>query len=85
MYSAVAPEITELFQGMNGMFPRFLVENIDRLAQFFLRLVPVMMRDLFLQSLPGRFFRIFFQGVRRKVNDLQTPVCFQPLFHFVAS
>src|SRR5262245_2896904 len=84
MYPAVAPEITELFQEMDGMFPCLSVEAIDRLAQFFLRLVPVVMRDFFLQPLPGRLSRILFRRIRWEVNDLQTAVCFQPLSHFIA-
>lgn len=43
MYSAIAPEVTEFFQKTDGMFPCRLVETIDRFAQFFLRLVPVVM------------------------------------------
>src|SRR5262245_5946390 len=84
MYSAIAPKVTELFQKTDGMLPRRLVEPIDRFAQIFLRLVPVVMRDFFLQGFPGRLFGILFRRVRREVNHSQTAVRFQPFFHFFA-
>jgi hypothetical protein len=66
------------------MLPRRLVEPIDRFAQFFLRLMPVVMRDFFLQNLPGRLFGVLFRRVSREVDHSQSAVRFQPFFHFFA-
>ena len=84
MYSAIAPKVTEFFKKTDGMLSSRLVEPIDRFAQFFLRLVPVVMRDFFLQRFPGRLFGILFRRVSREVNHAQTAVRFQPFFHFFA-
>ena len=68
MYSAIAPKVTEFFKKTDGMLSSRLVEPIDRFTQFFLRLVPVVMRDFFLQRFPGRLFGILFRRVSREVN-----------------
>lgn len=83
MYSAIAPKVTEFFKKTDGVLPRRLVETIYRFAQIFLRLVPAMMRDLFLQGLPGCFFRVLFRRLGREVNYLQAPMPFQPFFYFI--
>src|SRR5205085_7371605 len=84
MNSAIRPKVTKLFEKVDGVFPCSLVETIDRFAQIFLRLVPAVMRDLFLQRLPGCFFGIPFRGVGREVNYPQAPMRFQPFFYFIA-
>ena len=84
MYSAIAPKVTEFFKKTDGMLPSRLVEPIDRFAQFFLRLMPVVMRDFFLQSFPSRLFGILFRRISREVNHAQTAVRFQPFFYFFA-
>src|SRR5918996_1433363 len=84
MYSAIAPKVAEFFEKTDGMLSRCLVEPIYRSAQFFLRLVPAVMRHFFLQRLPGRLFWILFRRVSRQVNDPQTAVRLQPFFHFLA-
>src|SRR5215510_15732970 len=84
MYSAIAPNVTEFFEKTDGMLSRYLVEPIYRPAQSFLRFVPVVMRDFFLQRFPGRLFGILFRRVSWQVNDAQTAVRFQPFFHFFA-
>src|SRR5262249_23216598 len=84
MDSAIAPKVTEFFEKADGMLPRRLVEPIDRFAQFFLRLMPVVMRDFFLQNLPGRLFGVLFRRVSREVDHSQSAVRFQPFFHFFA-
>src|SRR5215831_9892950 len=84
MYSAIAPKVTEFFKKTDGMLPSRLVEPIDRFAQFFLRLMPVVMRDFFLQRFPSRLFGILFRRISREVNHAQTAMRFQPFFYFFA-
>src|SRR5215510_11452756 len=61
MYSAIAPKVTEFFKKTDDMLPSRLVEPIDRYAQFFLRLMPVVMREFFLQCSPSRLSGILFR------------------------
>lgn len=84
MNSAITPTITEFFEKADRVLPSRLVESINCFAQSFLRFVPVMMRDFFLERLPGRFFGIFFRRISRKMNHLQTAVSFQPFIYFFA-
>src|SRR5262249_62270709 len=83
MDSAIAPKVTEFFEKADGMLPRRLVEPINRFAQFLLRLMPVVMRDFFLQNLPGRLFGILFRRVSREVDHSQSAARFQPFLRFL--
>src|SRR5205085_269026 len=83
MNSSSTPEVTEFFEKADSMLPGSLVEAIYRFTQIFLRCVPAMMRDLFLQSFPSCFFRIRFRGVSREVNNTQTAVRCEPILNFI--
>ena len=80
---ACIPVVPKLFQEVDSMDTRRLVEAVDRLTQGGFRFVPTMVGNLLLQCLPRPSFRVGFRGVRRKVDYSQPWMRFEPLFDLV--